>query len=1346
MLVSVGNTKTPGLIDTGASISCISLKLLEKSGLKQSNIRQSECTQVRGVGGETHKVLGVIDVKFRLGHLSFEFPFHVLTHLHHSFILGLDFLEENNVSIHPGSRTISIQEGLVVVAMIQCDTGLARAKTSCTIPPKHECDLEVKVTRTKHGETVLLEPVSQLSNLNVCGGKTLTKVLKGKATIRLLNPTTKEVFIPANRVLASVSPVDINTIHVIQDDCDTSDNLTSVQAPVSSDPISFDLSESDLTNEQKSSLNSFLAQNRDVFAKTTKELGKTTLYHHRIETGDATPIRLPHYRQNPNIRAECAKQVKQMLEDNIIQKSRSQWRSPVVMVKKKCGDYRFAVDYRKLNAVSQPMFFPMIRMEDVIDSIGESQAQLFSVLDCASGFWQIPMDPETKDKSAFITPEGVFEWNRMPFGLKNAPMTFQMLMSEVLRDMNWKYVLVYVDDIIIFSKTFEEHLNHLHQVFSKLREAGLTLKPSKCRFAARKVVYLGHIFSKNGIEVDPSKTAAVKTIPAPKNQHTVRQFLGLANYYRKFVNGFSKIAAPLNNLLKNETKFVWDQACQSAFDELKTALTSAPILIYPNMDKPFILTTDASGTALGYILSQLGEDGKEHVIHYGGRSLKEFEKKWSVSEQEMLGVLEGIKFFRVYLAHQKFTIITDHKALTSLKSMKHTGGRLSRWAIQLQEYSFDIVHRPGKQNTNADALSRREYPETNMQNDTEDGDPLPFPTMAPVYTEDAHPRMHLSTTFQYAGETEATQVVAAMDPVDPKDKLPEVAQYQRQCPDLKDIIYFLETNQITDGLTEKEARSVHVRSEAYDLKDGVLYHFQNLRDKSLPADERRVTQVALPKIFRPDALKTYHDSIAGGCHKGRDATRQALIQKYHWPGLYQDVEDYIKSCEACQKAKRAPHAKRPPLTSMPIEETFSRLHIDFIGPLTQTQEGYKHILLVVDSFSGWCEAFPTKTQDAKEIAGKLYNEIFTRYGAPRTIVSDRGANFMSKLVEAVCELFQVTRHCTSSYHPQTNSSCERRNSVIEQALRTYCDDKHSNWPDIIPSIMMSLRSTPSQTTNCSPYSLLFGKEMLLPFDTSMVPKETLGKDAEQHLKSLIDHLKTARKIAAENTKVTQERNKHYYDQKSKEPTFQLQDQVMMQNNKRIPGLSSKLQPKHTGPYYIKEIGPNYTYKLRDCQTDKPVKAMVNASRLVRYHDPNVVKPHLRHQQQQHLQHQPMAHQNIRGVPEKLAEKQKTAANSKNTQATNASKPNAKQCQNKPSKHSQSLEKDKDKSASDYYEIQKILQCKWVDGTKMYKIKWKLDGSSSWEPEYHINREAKNHFHESTTYKGKSKKKRKTLFR
>lgn len=711
MQISIRKTKTFALIDTGASISCVSQSFLSKTDLANSKLESPDFSFIKGVTGQKLRVLGKIVLPISFSGQEFEFPVHVIENLHHSFILGVDFMQTNKVVISFATNTLCINNDSAkpIVCSIETNAGYARASKSFKIPSNSETLLEIKVSRRKTNDVVLLEPSNNLSSLQLSAAKSLVHIKNLRGYLKVLNPTDKDISIPQNKVLAVVSEVDQKSIDHF--DAEISEIQTSQTNSEASEDISFDLASSKLNQKQRVELKKFLESNRDIFAKDLSELGETNVYEHNIDTHpDARPVRMPFYRANPNLQEEIRKHVDDMLANDIIEPSNSIWHSPVVMVKKRSGEWRFAVDYRKLNKITVPLSSPLPHLDTVFDAIGHAKPRYFSSLDLRSGFWQIKMSEKSKHKAAFITQEGIYEWKRMPFGLMNAPISFQTVMTHVLRGLNFKSCLVYVDDILVFSQTFEEHLIHLEQVFSRLRDANLKLNPEKCDFGRDEIKYLGFILSAEGVVVDKERMKVVKEYPIPKTERDIRSFLRMANYYRKFIPNYSKLASPLSSLLKKDVKFEWSELCQQSFDCIKQALTSTPVLAYPNTEKPFILTCDASDYAIGYTLSQLDDRNKEHVIAYGGKSLTTEERKWSTTDKECYAVLKGIEHYHTYLANTKFTVVTDHKSLVWLMTAKHNG-RLERWSLRLQEYNFEVVHRPGKSNVVADALSRRTYEE-----------------------------------------------------------------------------------------------------------------------------------------------------------------------------------------------------------------------------------------------------------------------------------------------------------------------------------------------------------------------------------------------------------------------------------------------------------------------------------------------------------------------------------------------------------------------------------------------------------------------------------------------------------
>jgi hypothetical protein len=457
-----------------------------------------------------------------------------------------------------------------------------------------------------------------------------------------------------------------------------------------------------LSNEQKEKLEKLLEKYETI---TSEQVGYTEVIKHEVRTGNALPIKQVPYPVKDAKRKEYIKNEVQKLEkEGIIRKSISPWASPIVLVEKKNGKLRFCVDYRKLNAVTIKDAYPLPRIEDLLDIFNGKK--WFTTLDLAQGYWQVKMEEKDREKTAFVTQCGLYEFNVMPFGLSNAPGTFQRLMNHVLQEYLDEFLTVYIDDIVIYSETFEEHLIHLEKTFRKIKEANLTLGLEKCEFAKEKLKFLGHEISKEGIQSDPDKIVKIQEFKRPGTVKEVRQFLGLTSYYRRFINNFSKIARPINNLLNKDIGFEWKEEQEKAFEELKKRLMETPVLQYPDFNKSFIICTDASEKGLGAVLEQLDDEGKEKPVAYASRSLKPAELNYSVTDLECLAVIWAVQKFYKYLIFKPFEIVTDHAALKTLQTQKIIKGRRAKWIMELQQYNFTIKHRSGRENKNADALSR----------------------------------------------------------------------------------------------------------------------------------------------------------------------------------------------------------------------------------------------------------------------------------------------------------------------------------------------------------------------------------------------------------------------------------------------------------------------------------------------------------------------------------------------------------------------------------------------------------------------------------------------------------------
>ena len=466
----------------------------------------------------------------------------------------------------------------------------------------------------------------------------------------------------------------------------------------------------EFSSSEKEQLNQLLLRWKHIFSQHDLDYGQTHLLEHEIKLTDETPFKERHHRIPPHMYQEVRDHLQEMLQANIIRPSKSPYSSPIVLVRKRDGKLRFCVDYRTLNSKTVKDAHSLPRIDETLDAL--IGAKYFSSLDLKAGYWQVPLKESDKPKTAFTAgPLGFWEFNSLPFGLANAPACFQRLMTLAMGDLHLKECLLYLDDIIIFSKTFPEHLERLNAVFQRLHDAGLKLKASKCNFLQKQVKYLGHIVSQDGIRTDPEKTSAVRDWPVPTSVKQLRSFLGFLGFYRRFIRNFSRIAQPLQDLLKKPTaesprSFTWNSIHQTAFDSLKQSLCSAPVLAFADFQRPFILHTDASSSGLGAILYQ-EMNGQERPIAFASRSLSPSEKNYPTHKQEFLALKWAISDkFRDYLLHSNFVVRTDNNPLTYILTSAKLDATGQRWVAELAQFNFSIVYRSGRENIDADILSR----------------------------------------------------------------------------------------------------------------------------------------------------------------------------------------------------------------------------------------------------------------------------------------------------------------------------------------------------------------------------------------------------------------------------------------------------------------------------------------------------------------------------------------------------------------------------------------------------------------------------------------------------------------
>ncbi|CAK1590660.1 unnamed protein product [Parnassius mnemosyne] len=856
-----------------------------------------------------------------------------------------------------------------------------------------------------------------------------------------------------------------------------------------------------------------------------------------------------------------------MVKDGVIEPSSSPWCSPVVLVKKKDGSMRFCVDYRCLNDVTKKDSYPLPRIDDTLDML--TGVKWFSTLDLKSGYWQVEIDPKDKEKTAFSTGKGLWQFKVMPFGLCNAPATFERLMELVLTGLIGDACLVYLDDIIIVGRTFEEHLQNLERVLMKIQSANLKLSPKKCSLFKRQVSFLGYVVSEEGIRTDPEKIAAVKEWPVPKDKTQVRPFLGLCSYYRRFVKNFADIAKPLHKLTEEKRQFCWDESCDIAFQELKNRLCKTPILGYPDAGKEFIVDTDASDIGLGGVLSQRNGD-QEIVIAYFSKSLSKPERNYCVTRRELLAVVKSLQHFSKYLLGRKFHLRTDHAALKWLLQFKNPEGQVARWIELLQEYDFVIEHRSGKSHGNADALSRRPCPEDCKHCTRQEGKEVVS--------------VRMLRTDQLSNEW--------------KDSLQHA---QQEDSDIKPILEWMKASAPKPKWSDVSAMSLTTKSywaqwDSLLIQDGVLCRkWENGRG------DRCHLQMVVPKAKVPDILQLYHSGCSGG-HLGVKRTLLKIRERFYWVHCRDDVEDWCRKCTSCAAVKGPQIRSRGALKLYNVGAPWERIAIDVAGPFPETESGNKYFMVVMDYFTKWPEVFAISNQEASTVADKLVHEVFCRFGVPLEIHSDQGRNFESQIFQETCRVMGTQKTRTTSYHPQSDGMVERFNQTLERYLAKVVEKRQRDWDRHIQPFLLSYRSAVHESTSVTPAFANFGRELRLPAEliTGIPP------DAPRSITDYANDLRNKMNYIYEHVRQTgqqtSEKMKTRYDRKMNNKGFDEGSLVWLHNPVRSKGKSPKLQAKWDGPYRIVTRINDVTYRIQKGARGTP--KIVHVDRLARYYGAN----------------------------------------------------------------------------------------------------------------------------------------------
>jgi len=1235
-------------IDSGSSISIMDSAYAKKYF---GNVKVQPTSHLRVIGLGQTVLTGWIEVDVNFisknqeeNDITLMVQFFLAPQMTTKIIIGNDCLEPHGACINLAEKTLSFKDlGKVPITCVvpsrqntaapptktkaatsfpssstdsHSTTGTVRVKESYTIKPGHNAMVPVEITGMPKGNFVFIEPASDFTTSNIAVGCSVHKTTVKCPVANLVNIGPRPYTLHKGTLLGIPRPVkdQADTPHLFVNIGSANSETSTINhdnTDFNAALISMDINP-DLSPNDRKALENVLRTDRRAFAYGDRTLGDTDWVKMEIETGDAKPISSPPYHASPAGRKIIDDTIAELLSEGVIEESDSPWASPVILVRQK-GKDRLCIDYRKINDVTKADQYPIPRIDDILSQFaGKSY---FTTFDANKGFNQIAVAEQDREKTAFRTHRGLHQYRRMPFGLKNRPSVFQRFTDKVLGRYKWKFALVYIDDIIVYSSNFEEHLHDVQLVLKAIAASGLTLSPKKSHIAYKSIDALGHRISDLGIGTSEGTVRAVNAFPRPHNIKTLQHFLGLTVYYRRHIKDFAKLAAPLYACLKKDAKWDWDSECEGAFIRLKQKLTSAPILAHPNYEQPFILHSDASTYGLGAVLSQINDKKEEHPILYISRSLSPAEANYSATELECLGIVWAVQKLHPYLDGSQFTLITDHSALQWLFEFKGTNRRLLRWAMELQPHreTMTIRYRAGKVHSNADALSRAPLPETHVAEVEADDD------WVLLDDKDKFEETVLSTICEHTDEYHYCEDDHYVDGfIDPTNHHADCnldpscfSITTPQCNAISTItipesfLNLVKTGYKSDEHFKKILLGMEINAPEYKrfelTTDGIILYTH-------PGEEnRRMCIPNSPPSLRVDLLHDHHDALCAG-HLGTAKTSNNITQGYYWHGMAKDVKEYVRSCSSCQRNK--PSQIGPSGLLQPLDIPPSRWHtvtMDFAGPLPISGEGnWDMIFIVVDKLTRVTHLIPAKSTDTAPITAKrFFNGIVRLHGLPSVIVSDRDSKFTSLFWTSLFDQFGVKLAMSSAFHPQTDGQTEKLVGTTKQMLSHFVSNKQNNWSDHLPVLEFAYNNSLHPSTGLTPFELDLGRHPATPHTIL----GTAINGTTRRIQAADEFVQTqqASLIQAQDTIQHAQQQQALYHNcgRTDRGGFKVGDLVMLSTQYVRPAFlrtkgSRKLRAKFIGPFSITKRVSSTAYEL-DLPSNLKVHPVINLQYLKEYH-------------------------------------------------------------------------------------------------------------------------------------------------
>lgn len=917
--------------------------------------------------------------------------------------------------------------------------------------------------------------------------------------------------------------------------------------------------DSGLTAEQRKQLEELFWEHRAQFVTQLREAGRADIQPFEIHLEpDARPPRMPPVRMGPKEAALMGQELDELLKMGAVRPAAgaTPFAAPMMLVPKAPGpdgepQWRVVIDYRALNKITKREVYPLPDRRDVLDRLG--QAKYFTTFDLASGYWQQPLREEDIPKTAFSVPgRGLFEWLVTAMGFTNAPPNFQRAMEVVLSGLSWECCLVFIDDIIIFSATWEDHLRDVDSVLRRLKGANLKVKITKCQIARTSVKFLGAIVSSTGVRPDPKKVEAIVSARRPATLGELRSWLGLCTWLRPYGGiEFANAIQPLYDTLQKGKEWQWSPECEAANERVKELLTSAPILVHPDFSKPFTVYVDASDQGYGGILFQQQQNGVGGVVAYHSGRWSAAESKYSVSEMETLALVNLSREWRPYLFGTPFTVLvrSDHSALPGiLSSTRRDHGRFDRMRIELQAFSYKVEHIPGAKNP-ADTLTRA---------------PVMIAPLAVVVGVDGHARPEQESATREAHPA-ATLAQVGFKELRTTEELVEA---QRADESLRAYLHVLDKDEVPPGLTATQATQVKdVAQRMGFTKEGVLFIRPNVPQRGeLRRGEGLTAQLVVPTVYRQELLQAFHERLA---HLKAGRMFETIRHAYWWPSLRRDTDEWCANCADCQRTNRDATRKDCGVLHPIAPQWAGQVVAMDIAECGEGDGGYRYFIIAVDLFTRWVEGRMLVAASAEAVRDFLEQEWVCRHGRPHTLLTDNGSNMISAEMAAYTLENHIVHHRSTAYNPEENGSAEHVVKMVKAAIRASVAGHQKDWPRHFYKALQQARTAYNEAIGMSPYFACYGRSLDQGLPIPLRPLRALALSEGSVRRS-----QQQAEIEAElrdRQAIAKDKQKKYYDQRHTPATFKVGDLVLKKKERNQPGEVRSLEQAWEGPFEVTSV-------------------------------------------------------------------------------------------------------------------------------------------------------------------------------